>query len=90
MVVRAFLFNNDGQILLVRHRKNDLWVLPGGHTNTGESIHDAMRREIFEEFGMEARFFDVDSEEILRHRGKKLTHFPLPISIYSLEYKNAE
>lgn len=32
----------------------------------------------------------MDREEYLHHRGKKLTHYPLPISIYDLEYKNHE
>lgn len=90
LVVRAFLFNADGQILLVHHKANTPWVLPGGHVEANENIHAAMLREIREEFGISASFFEMDQEEILHHQGKKLTHFPLPISIYELSYKNAE
>lgn len=89
-VVRAFIFNPDGQILLTKHKKDTPWVLPGGHVENGEDIHTAMLREIHEEFGISARFFEIDQEEILHHKGKKLTHFPLPISIYELSYKNQE
>lgn len=89
-VVRAFLFNSEGQILLVQHRPDTPWVLPGGHVEANESLHDAMIREIREEFSLEAQFFEMDNEEILHHRGQKLTHHPLPIAIYDLEYKNVE
>lgn len=45
-----------------------------------------MIREIQEEFGISARFFDIDSHEVLHHRGKKLTMHPLPIASYDLNY----
>ncbi len=89
-VVRAFLFNPEWSILLVQHKNNTPWVLPGGHVEIWESLHTAMIRELSEEFLLEARFFEIDREEMLHHKGKRLTHHPLPISIYDLEYKNAE
>jgi 8-oxo-dGTP pyrophosphatase MutT (NUDIX family) len=89
-VVRAFVFNPEGQILMTKHSADAPWVLPGGHVESGESIHEAMIRELREEFSLEAQFFEMDRDEILRHKGRKLTHHPLPISIYDLEYKNAE
>ncbi len=49
-----------------------------------------MKREIHEEFGISAEFFEIDNDEILHHKGKKLKHFPLPISIYELSYTNKE
>lgn len=75
---------------MTKHKPNAPWVLPGGHVEKDEDIHTAMHREIREEFGISAHFFEMDNEEILHHQGKKLTHFPLPISIYKLEYTNAE
>lgn len=89
-VVRAFLFNPEGQILMTQHKKDTPWVLPGGHREEDEWLHEAMIREIREEFGIEADCFEMDSTEILSHRGKKLTHHPLPIAIYDLEYRNSE
>ena len=89
-VVRAFLFNPEGQILLAQHKPNTPWVLPGGHVEREETLHNAMIREIHEEFSINAQFFEIDSEEVLHHQGKKLTHHPLPIAIYDLKYKNSE
>ncbi len=85
-VVRAFVFNKNGEILMARHTPDALWVLPGGHVETDERLHAAMIRELQEEFGLGARFFDIDQSEILHHQGKKLTHHPLPLAIYELSY----
>ncbi len=90
IVVRAFIFNPLGQILMTKHRENTPWVLPGGHVEKDETIHTAILREIAEEFGISGKFFDIDNEETLYHNGKKLTHYPLPLSIYELHYTNTE
>lgn len=89
-VVRAFVFNSEGEILMTRHKAGSQWVLPGGHVDDGEALHDAMRREMIEEFGINAEFFDIDESEKLSHKGKLLPMNPLPITSYDLSYKNSE
>jgi 8-oxo-dGTP diphosphatase len=51
--VSALLHWRD-RILLCRHEKQDkhYWLLPGGGVNSGESLVNALRRELAEEVGI--------------------------------------
>ncbi len=51
--VSALLHWRD-RILLCRHEKpgKEYWLLPGGGVNSGESLVDALRRELSEEVGI--------------------------------------
>jgi ADP-ribose pyrophosphatase YjhB (NUDIX family) len=45
----------EGRILLCRHEKpgKEYWLLPGGGVNGGESLVDALHRELLEEVGID-------------------------------------
>ena len=57
--VSALLRWNEA-ILLCRHEKRgrEAWLLPGGGVHSGESLLDALRREIAEEVGIEPPPFE--------------------------------
>lgn len=48
----ALIRNDKGEIALVRTERRG-WELPGGQIELGESLTDGLRREIFEECGIE-------------------------------------
>ncbi|MFN2629691.1 MAG: NUDIX domain-containing protein [Gaiellaceae bacterium] len=45
----------EGRVLLCRHEKDsrENWLLPGGGVNSGESLIDALHRELSEEVGID-------------------------------------
>jgi 8-oxo-dGTP diphosphatase len=58
----------DGRILLERRNHEPFynhWCIPGGHIEYGEGVEEAMRRELYEETGLNAasaRFFGYYTE----------------------------
>jgi 8-oxo-dGTP pyrophosphatase MutT (NUDIX family) len=50
--VAGMVFASDGRVLLVRHRYNAGWRLPGGGADRGEPPKLAVMRELAEEVGL--------------------------------------
>ena len=48
----ALVLDRHNRLLLQRRSDNQLWGLPGGSMEPGESIEDTARREVFEETGL--------------------------------------
>jgi 8-oxo-dGTP diphosphatase len=49
------ILRRENRVLLVRQEKpgREYWLLPGGGVNAGESLVDALRRELAEEVGLD-------------------------------------
>lgn len=50
--VSALIFENE-RVLLAHRRAIDWWNLPGGAVDAGETVDEALRREVREETGLE-------------------------------------
>jgi ADP-ribose pyrophosphatase YjhB (NUDIX family) len=57
--VTAIVPDERGAILLVHKTDNDLWALPGGAMDVGESMADAVIREVTEETGIDVEVTGV-------------------------------
>ncbi len=52
IAVSALIFK-EGHVLLAHRRDIDWWNLPGGGMEAGETVDEALRREVYEETGLE-------------------------------------
>lgn len=58
--VSAVISDADGRVLLQRRTDNELWSVPGGAVELGESVLGALRREVKEETGL-----DVEADRLI-------------------------
>jgi len=69
--VSGLVLNEDGCVLLLRHRywAGNLWGLPSGYMRKGETVLEAISREIMEETGLRVevgQLLNIDSGYRLR------------------------
>lgn len=59
-LVSYFVVKDKNKVLLVDHKKAELWLPPGGHVEPGENPKETVRREAKEELGINAEFIYED------------------------------
>lgn len=52
VAVTAFVRDEAGRLLLIRRTDNDLYAIPGGALELGETLTQTVQREVMEETGM--------------------------------------
>ena len=55
--VRVIILNAEHKMLIVKqhHKEKDIWLVPGGGIEDGESSFEAAEREVFEETGIKVK-----------------------------------
>jgi ADP-ribose pyrophosphatase YjhB (NUDIX family) len=79
--VAAVIFNEAGQIFLVKRIDNGLWGLPSGHVEVAETVAEAISRELCEETGLivtAEKLVGVYSDpvtQVFSYPSGEITHF---------------
>lgn len=75
--VTAALILKNGKIFIAQRAEEDelsgKWEFPGGKIESNESPQECLKRELFEEFGIETEILNYLGESIYDY-GKKLIH----------------
>jgi mutator protein MutT len=57
-LIAAAIIEKDGKVLIAQRSKNDglqgKWEFPGGKVEEGETLHECLKRELFEELSIRA------------------------------------
>jgi nucleoside triphosphatase len=77
-VVGALIANPEGKVLLVKSYKwPDQYVIPGGHIELGETMEEALKREMKEETGLD--IYDIEhawlGESVFQNSFHEKKHF---------------
>ena len=83
---RAFIFDDDDNILLVKHSQDQMRVLPGGHIENNETMYKALKREIEEELWVSITIIGSD----IQFSDHNIVSLPLPVSIHKVQYEHIE
>jgi 8-oxo-dGTP diphosphatase len=57
----ALIINTNKGVIFEKHKESDYYFLVGGRIKAGESSEEALKREVFEELGIEINNFTLKS-----------------------------
>ncbi|MFH1427195.1 MAG: NUDIX domain-containing protein [Patescibacteria group bacterium] len=82
LVVAGYVIHKD-KVLLVHHRKLDLWLPLGGHIDKNESPDQALLREIKEEVGIDIEILNK-SDLLMEGNIKRNLATPFYVNVHSV------
>lgn len=75
--VRCALFDEDGRVLLVKHTYTPGWHFPGGGVEPGETLIEAVQKEVREETGINLTIRPRLQGVFLNRKGANRDHVAL-------------
>ncbi|MBI3413332.1 MAG: NUDIX domain-containing protein [Candidatus Aenigmarchaeota archaeon] len=82
LTVAGFLFHKN-KVLLIHHRKLNLWLPPGGHIGKNETPDEALERELKEELGLEIEILNRKTVPMGGNIKKQLA-VPFYVNVHSV------
>ena len=78
--VSAWIMNYDGKILLQQRALNKKknpgkWAKTGGHVDSGETCEESIKREVYEEIGLEVKDNEIENIEIFKSTNSNEHYF---------------
>ncbi len=83
-VARALVKNAEWKYLMVIHPKSETWTMPGGHIDEWETLQQAVKRELKEEFNLKIKLLGRKDDFWIEH----IKSLVLPIANYKIYYKS--
>jgi len=83
LVVAGYILHED-KVLLIHHKKLDLWLPVGGHIDDNETPDDALLREIKEEVGMDVDILNQNLGKIEGGDTKRSLANPFHVNVHSV------
>lgn len=79
--VAIIIFNQNREVLLQKRADVNLWGLPSGHVEPGETVENAAVREVLEETGLQVRIlrligvYSDPGSQVFHYPDGRVTHF---------------
>lgn len=83
LVVTGYVFNED-KVLLIHHKKLNMWLPVGGHIEPNETPDDALIREIKEETNLDVKFLNHASTPLIGNVKRNLAT-PFYANVHSVD-----
>lgn len=83
-VVRAYIFDKDRNMILVKMDEHAPRALPWWHVEEWENLYVALQREVKEELGYEIRVIGSRNSFYESH----IRWYPMPISVHEITYEH--
>lgn len=94
IAIKAYIENDKGEVLVVKETGRNEWDLPGGGMNHGETVREALARELKEEVGYDDDFsyqvLTVDDPHILSGLDVYQTRLVLRVTPESTDFTVGE